>query len=311
MNIVKVLITFLSIGFLKANCQEITAISTQTFSDELKKLVTLNSSIPNLIDLSGKEAINITTNASAGQIIEITHPYLTSTITNAKSLCLSLLNEALFKKAEKEIEKQQIVEILCKNYLNTNDEIQLVDNSLLRLSEKDFNPASKKYIAALIKPGPKFDYAICAKLAAIAQFKESIPVLWKIANKKIETMTQSDVDILASLARLNEKQAGSLLCDYYNSTKNRTDYRYVFISKNLAFSLDSSVLDCMIKDFKTLDIKKSFRDGDSFYYPAGHLGANIAAMLKNYPYAKQEFQADTNQLLTWLKETSRFELNYK
>jgi hypothetical protein len=311
MNIIKLFITFLSIGFLKANCQEITAISTQAFSDELKKLVTLNSSIPNLIDLSSKEAINITTNASARQIMEITHPYLTSTITNAKTLCLDLLNVALFKKAEKEIEKQQIVEILCKNYLNTDYEIQIVDNSLLRLSEKDFNPASKKYITALIKSEPKFDYAICAKLVAIAQIKESIPTLWKIANKKIETMTRSDVDILASLARLNEKQAGSLLCDYYNSTKNRTDYRYIIISTNLAFSLDSAVLDCLIKDFKTLDIKTSFRDGDSFYYPAGHLGANIAAMLKNYPYAKQEFQVDTNQLLNWLQETSQFELNHK
>jgi hypothetical protein len=105
MNIIKLFITFLSIGFLKANCQETTAISTQIFSDEFKKLVTLNSSIPNLIDLSGKEAINITTNASARQIMEITHPYLTSTITNAKSLCLSLLNIALLKKAEKGIEK--------------------------------------------------------------------------------------------------------------------------------------------------------------------------------------------------------------
>jgi hypothetical protein len=34
MNIIQLFNTFLSIGFLKANCQETTTISTQTFSDE-------------------------------------------------------------------------------------------------------------------------------------------------------------------------------------------------------------------------------------------------------------------------------------
>jgi len=304
------LIASLITGFLTANCQESKTIATEVFSDDMKKLVALNSSLPDVVNLAHKEAVNIMTNATARQMIEITGPYLNSAILNAKTLCLDLLNEALFKKAVTQIEKQEIVEVLCKNWLNDDRDIQLVDNSLLRLSEKDFNPAAKKYLTALILH-PKFSYALSGQLLAMAQIKASIPTLWKIVNRDIATMTHSDVDILAALARMDEKEAGKILCNYYNSTKNRTDYRYIFISRNLAFSLDSTVVDCMIKDFKTLDIEKSFRDGDSGFYPAGYLGANIAAMLRNYPFTKQEFYVDTKQLLNWLNQTSKFELELK
>jgi hypothetical protein len=306
----KLLIAFLITGFLTAKCQQTETETTKVFSDDMKKLVALNSSLPDVVDLRHKEAVNIMTNATARQMIEITEPYLQSTILNAKTICLDLLNTALFKKPVTQMEKQEIVELLCKNWLNDDRDIQLVDNSLLRLSEKDFNPAAKTDLTALILH-PRFSYALSGKLLAVAQIKASIPTLWKVVNRDIATMTHSDIDILASLARMNEKEAGKIICEYYNSTKNRTDYRYIFISTNLVFSLDSTVLDCMIKDFKTMDIEKSFRDGDSGYYPAGHLGANIVAMLKNYPFPKQEFYVDTKQLLNWLNQASMFELEEK
>lgn len=309
----KLLIAFLLTGFLTVNCQETQetqTTATKVFSDDMKKLVALNSSLSDVVNLAHKEAVNIMTNATARQMIEITGPYLNATILNAKSLCLALLHTALFKKATTQMEKQEIVEILCKNWLSDDRDIQSVDNSLLQLSEKDFNLTAKKYLTALILH-PKFSYALSGKLLAVAQIKASIPTLWKVVNRDIATMTHRDVDILASLARMNEKEAGKILCEYYNSTKNRTDYRYIFISTNLAFSLDSSVLDCMIKDFKTIDIEKSFHDGDYGYYPAGHLGANILAMVKNYPFPKQEFYVDTKQLWNWLNQTTKFELEQK
>ena len=294
-------------GYLNINSQETDTNSTQRFSEDLKKLVALNSSLPNVVDLRHKEAVNIMTNATARQIVKITAPYINSTILNAKNLCLSLLNDALFKKAKIQLQKQEIVEMLCKNYLSNDHDIQVVSGSLFRLTEKDFNPAAKKYIAELLDPEPRSFHSIVGKLLAVAQVRESIPWLWKVVNKDIKMMTHHDVDILASLARMNEKQAARLLCGYYNNTKNRTDYRYIFISGNLAFSLDSTVLNCMVNDFKTLDLEKVFRDGDTGFYPAGHLGTGIAMMLKNYPY-QRDFYVDTKLLLNWLNQQKQVDL---
>jgi hypothetical protein len=124
-------------------------------------------------------------------------------------------------------------------------------------------------------------------------------------------MERSDLDILASLARMNEKEAGILLCKYYNSIKTKPGYKHVFVSRELAFSLDKTVLNCLVSDFKTIDINIKYRDGDTGYWPSQYLGAYIAGMLKNYPYPKQEFYVDPRQLSDWLNESIQYELDEK
>lgn len=296
-------------GFLTANCQKKNDIKTKEFADDFKKLIQLNSFMENLINLSGKEYINISANATASQIIEITKPYLQASIINARSVCLAVLNIALLEKAESEKRKQEIVEILCRNYLD-NEGIQRA-TTLLMMKEKDFNLNAKKYVAALVDSLPKFSHSICFKLLALAQIKSSIAVLWKVVDSNVATMGRTDLDILASLARMNEKKAGILLCNYYNSIKNRSDYKQVFVARNLAFSLDKDVLNCMVDDYKTIDIKKFFRDGDTGYHPSQALGGGIASMLKNYPYIKGEYQLDPKQLLDWLNQSGQYDLDEK
>jgi hypothetical protein len=307
----KLVIAFILTGFLSATAQQGDTILTLSFAADLAKLVKLNSSTVHSIDVSGKEAINLEANATVEQIIEITKPYLTSSELNAKYICRHLLGDALFRKVKNERQKQQLVEVLCKNYLDSDHDIQVVANTLLQQSEKDFTPAAKEYISSLLDPKPKSLYDVCAKLLAIAQIKESIPALWKILNKQIETMTLSDVNVLASLARMGEKKASLLLCNYYNYHKNRTDYRYIFASKSLAFSLDSSVLYCLIDDFRTLDLSTSFQDVDASFSPGGYLAIYISAMIKNYPYPKEDYKVDKKQLLAWLNETAQIELEQK
>ena len=306
----KLVIAFFLTGILSATAQQGDTISTHGFAADLAKLVKLNNSTPNLINLSGSEAINLYANATVEQIIEITKPYLTSFELNAKNVCLSLLGDALFKKAKTERQKQQLVEVLCMNYLDSDQDIQVVDNILLQQSQKDFTPAAKEYVSRLLSPEAKSLDDVCAKLLAVAQIKESIPALWKFVNKPIETMSLSDVEVLASLARMGEKKAGLLLCNYYNYHKNRTDYRYISASKNMVFSLDSAVLHCLIDDFRTMDISTIFRDGDTGFYPSGYLAEQITSMLNNYPYPKQ-YKSDPKQLQTWLNETTRLELEQK
>jgi len=307
----KFLIFFFTVCDINIYSQESKSDSTEFFKENLKKLIAINSATPNLINLSGKEAIILSTGATANQIIEITAPYITSTVTNAKTVCFDLLSEALFKKTKGQIQRQQITEILCKNFLNIDSEIQIVDNVLLQLSEKDFTPNAKNYISALIIPNPKTSYSICAKLLAVAQVREAIPILWKSVDTNLQRMTPTDVDILSALARLNETRASFTLCNYYNKQKNRTDYRYIFLSNKLAFSLDSLVLACLICDFKTLDVEKAFRDSDAFFYPSGYLATNIVAMLGNYPYSQERFDVDAKHLLKWLTDSERLQLRDK
>ena len=289
-------------AFLKVNSQVNSLIQKNIFSEDFKKLVELNSHLENVVDLSHKEAVNILDNATAPEVIEIVTPYINSGILNTKSLCWSMLADALFKKAKSETEKQQVVEVLCKNYLSNNTDLQTVDNTLYRLKAKDFNANSKKYIAALIDSLPRFDHRICAKLLAVAQIRESIPVLWKIAKKDIQTMERGDLDILAALARMNEKEAGIILCNFYNSKKNNKDFKHVFLADRMAFSLDKNVLECMISDFKTIDTAIKFRESDSGYWPSSHLAGWIATMIGNYPYPNGEFMANPRQLLEWLNQ---------
>jgi hypothetical protein len=307
----KLLTIFLIVYCFAVKGQQIDTNSIQTFASDIKKLISINSSIPDLIDLSGKEAENLFKNATIKQIIQITKPYLNSNILNSKMVCFALYAEVFTKKAKMKSQKQELTEILCKNYLNSDHEIQVVHNILEQRSEKDFTLIAKKYIEGLLNPMLKYPQYICAKIVAVAQIKEGIPHLWRYVNKNIETMTTSDIDILASLARLGENRAGLLLCKYYNYQKNRTDYRYIFSSRNLAFSLDSNVLKCMIEDFKTLDLSVSFRESDSGFYPAGYLAENICAMLKNYPYTKS-YNSNAKILLTWLtEEVTKLELEQK
>jgi hypothetical protein len=296
------IIILLAAVFFKTSSQENTHIPTKVFFKDFKKLVELNSHIESLVVLSGKEAVNILDNATASQIIEISTPYINSGIINTKSLCWSMLNEALFKKAKSETQKQEIVEIFCKNYLSNESDLQMIDNTLLRLKAKDFNVNSRKYIAALIEILPRFDYSTCAKLLAVAQIKESIPVLWKIAKKNIQTMERRDLDVLAALARMNEKEAGIILCNYYNSKRNNEDYKHVFLAEHMAFSLDKNVLECMIADFKTIDTSITFWEYDSGYWPSSHLAGWIATMIGNYSYPNEEFMANPKQLLEWLNQ---------
>ena len=310
---VKLVLILITAGFINIHCRAQTNDSTLAFAKSLKKLITLNSLHDGSIDLSGREAINLEANATTAQLIEITAPYLKSKITNAKKLCIFLLTGALFKKAKSLEQRQQIVEIVCKYYLTNSTEIQIIDNVLLQATEKDFNANAKKYIAALMDSVPKFSYGICAQLSAIAQVKESIPAIWKVVNRDITTMQGADIDVLASLARMGEKEAGVLLCNYYNSEWCKREKpgllikSYVRFAKQMAFSLDRTVLDCLISDFRNFDMTIKDNGVDYFWWPASYLGTQIAGMLKNYPYQK-EFQFDPHQLLGWLNATSRYEL---
>jgi hypothetical protein len=184
------------------------------------------------------------------------------------------------------------------------------------LSEKDFNSNAKKYIGALIDSLPKFSYGNCAQLMAIAQIKKNIPALWKIGKKDIEKMHRADIDVLASLARMGEKEAAVLLCNYYSSAWNKRERQgvstkyYVSFANQLAFSLDRTVLDCLIADLRSFDISFKEHGSDYFWWPGQHLGIQIVSMLKNYPYPK-EYQLDPNKLLEWLNSTDQYELKEK
>lgn len=279
------------------------------FNEEMKKLVELNSHTENLINLSGKEAINIYENANVNQVIQITAPYINSKTTNSRKLSLFLLFH-IFPKAKTLTERQQIVEIICQNYLSGND-IQILDNFLAFLSEKDFNNSAKKEVEKLIYSNFKLDAALKAKWLSYAQIKEASPILWQTVKKNPQFFEQSDLTILASLARLGEKKAGVQICNYYKSTINRTDYRYVFTAKQIAFSLDKTVLQCLVDDYKTMDINWKYRDGDTGFIPSQILGGAITEMIKNYPYKKGEYNINAKQLLDWLNRNNHYELNEK
>ncbi len=236
-------------------------------------------------------------------------------ILNAKVVCFYYLSHALFKKEISQQQKQQLVEIICRYYLTTDREVQVNDNVLLMLSEKDFNANAKKYIAALIDSVPKFSYGNCAQLNAIAQVKKNIPALWKMVNKNIETMQRDDIDVLASLARMGEKEAAALLCNYYSSAWNKrerpaaTKY-YVSFANQLAFSLDRTVLDCLVTDLRNFDLSIKDNGHDYFWWPGQHLGKEIAGMIKNYPYPK-DYNLDPYKLIEWLNSTNKYELKEK
>ena len=305
----------LGIAFIKAPCQLSTTESTQSFAEDLKKLIVINSSTEGVHNFAGPEAVNLS-NATASQVVEITSPYHQSEILNAKGVCFYYLSHAVLKKETSHEQKMQLVEIICRYYLSTDREVQVNDNVLLMLREKDFNANAKKYIGALIDSLPKFSYGNCAQLMAVAQVKKNIPALWKIANKNIETMQRGDIDVLASLARMGEKEAAVLLCNYYSSAWNKRERQgvsakyYVTFANQLAFSLDRIVFDCLVADFKNFDFSFKENGGDYFWWPAQHLGKQIAEMLTNYPYPK-DYNLDPYKLLEWLKSTNKYELKEK
>lgn len=285
------------------------SIPVDSFARDLKKLIEINSEHQDIINLAGKEAIHITDHATASQIVAITAPYMRSKVQNAKHLCLILLNTALFNKLATPDQRAEITAIICKHYLQNDTDLQMAARNLLRLRARDFNNSARLSIATLIENGlPKFNYGFCAKLLGIAQVKESIPVLWKIVNRDIATMERGDLDILAALSRMDEKEAGVLLCKYYQNAVNRTDYRHVFLAHSLAFSLDKNVLTCLIDNFKTIDPALTFHSGDSYFNPSRHLGIHIVSMLKSYPYADREFSVDPVRVAEWLSSSGNLEL---
>ena len=297
---VRFLAMILVAAFLNAHSQPAGSASTQYFAGELKKLMALNSPFEGHLDFSGPEAISLL-NASASQTITITAPFHRSVVPNAKEVCFYLLSHVLFKKEISPEEKTQLVELICENYLTTDREVQIHDNVLLQLSEKDFTAKAKKHIASLIDSFPAFSFGSCAQLCSIAQIRETIPALWSMVNKDIKEMQRADIDVLASLARMGENKAAKLLCDYYSSAWNKRDrpgvgaFYYVTFANMLAFSLAPIVLDCLVADFRNFDLTIRERGNDYFWWPAQHLGIQITNMLRNYPYSK-DYRLDPFQL---------------
>jgi hypothetical protein len=287
----------------------------QRFRNDIKILIDTNSHIQYYVDWRFQEANDLEQNANAEQMIKVTRPYLNSAVLNAKDICFHLLANTLSKKVKDQKQKEQIVELFCQNYLNTSSDIDMVDNVLLMQKGKDFNINAKNYISSLKDSlsRSRLPNDICAKLLALAQIKESVPFLWKIVNKSISTIQRQDVDILASLARMDEKEAGIMLCNYYKSKIDRNDkyYRYVVISKNMAFSMDSTVLMLLVTELKALGPNASFWEYDSGFNASQYLGARIASMLKNYPFAKEDYNLQARQLLDWLNQTKNYELAEK
>ncbi len=282
-------------------------ISIEELGNDMKRLVELNAPIKNGTDFSTVESIHLN-HATVDQIIEVTDPYLNSTIPNSKHLCEFLLMHAVLYQASNELERQELVEVLCKNFL-TEESLHFLNNTLLLLRKKDFNDSAKKYVVGLINSLTTYYYGLPAQFLSTAQITKSIPFLWKIVDTSFKTIQNRDIDVLASLARMNEKKAGRLLAEYYNSSFNNWGdfsaktgefWRHFLIAKNLAFSLDSTVLNCLIKEFRAIDINYSFRDGDSGFYPAQYLGACIASMIENYPYRKEDYALKPKELLDWL-----------
>ncbi|HET6227520.1 MAG TPA: hypothetical protein VFF27_14655 [Bacteroidia bacterium] len=290
-------------------------ISITQLTNDMKRLVELNIPIKNGLDLSGNEAENLN-HATVSQLIQVTTPYLNSAIPNSRNLCQRLLMHALLYQVKNEADKQKVVEILCAHFLD-KENFHFLNTTLLVLTEKDFNKTAKKHIARLIDDLPGSDYGLSAQFLSVAQIKQSIPLLWKFVDTNFKTMQREDIDVLASLARMKEKRAGILLCEYYNSDFNKWgdflnktgDFsRHFFIAKNLAFSLDSTVLSCLIKEFRAIDINYSFRDGDYGFYPAQYLGACIASMIKNYPFDKEDYSLKPKQLLDWVNNTNDIQI---
>ena len=308
-----------SISILTSGQQSGTArksqISITQLTKDMKSLVEINIPRKNGLDLSGNEALNLNS-ATVSQLIQVTIPYLNSAIPNSRYLCQRLLMHALFYQVKNEPEKQRVVEILCKNFLN-KENFHFLNTTLPILNEKDFNSAAKKYVARLIDNLPGSDYGLSAQFLSVAQIRQSVPLLWKFVDTNFKTMQHRDLDVLASLARMKEKKAGILLCEYYNSDFNKWGdvlnktgdfWRHFLIAENLAFSLDSTVLSCLIKEFRAIDINYYLRDGDSGFYPAQYLGACIASMIKNYPFEKEDYSLKPKQLLDWLNNTNDIQI---
>ena len=66
-----------------------------------------------------------------------------------------------------------------------------------------------------------------------------------------------------------------------------------------------------MSDFKSIDVNFRVDDGDSGYWPSQYLGAAIASMLNNYPYAKNDYDLQPKQLLDWLSKIDKLEMKAK
>ncbi len=310
-----VFIFFCLITRVAGSAQPGTDVKTDSLRNDFNRLLLLNTGI-NYATFNNPEGARIQSVATAAQIIAIVPPLLATGDPVAKKVCWSIVGRALLHKPNTLTERKSLVEILCQYYLQSDYDLQTIDNILVQLHADDFSEASKNHIRILFNPAPKFSYGDAARIVAVTQVKESIPALWKIANKNIETMRRGDIDVLASLARMGEKEAAVLLCNYYSSAWNKRERQgvstkyYVTFANQLAFSLDRTVLDCLVTDFKNFDLSIKTNGGDYFWWPAQHLGKQITDMLKNYLYLK-DYNLDPYKLLEWLNSTNKYELKEK
>jgi hypothetical protein len=172
-------------------------ISITELTNDMKRLVELNIPIKNGLDLSGNEALNLN-HATVSQLIQVTTPYLNSSIPNSRYLCQTLLMHALFYQVKNEARKTKSGRNLCAHFLD-KENFHFLNTTLLVLTEKDFNKTAKKHIARLIDDLPGSDYGLSAQFLSVAQIKQSIPLLWKFVDTNFKTMQREDIDVLALL----------------------------------------------------------------------------------------------------------------
>jgi hypothetical protein len=164
--------------------------------------------------------------------------------------------------------------------------------------------------------GSKFYLTEAAHVVAVGQLKEKIPTLWTLVKKDITTMTRSEANILAALARLGENHAAELLCQYYQLERKKPDPTglvrgySVTTATALAFALHPVTLNCLLMDFQQIDLDEKEQGSDYYWCPAHFLGEQISLMLKNYPY-KKNLNFDRYQLKDWLKTNPDLEVSGK
>jgi hypothetical protein len=288
-------ITFGNISFAQSDT------ATEARRTDLKHLIEINRDSSSTT-FNNPEGLRLS-GMTATQALAVIPAFLETNDPVAKQVCWSMIGRAILHSQNIPSERRSLVELLCRFYLHSDFDIQTVDNVLFQLHADDFNDVSKKYIASLFSPLPKYDNGIIAKLAAMAQIRELIPSMWIIAKKDINNIQRKDVEVLSALARLGDEEANALLCQYYLSERSKGDkngdiLRYVLQSEHLAFTLSQSSLDCLLNDFNTIDISLQQNGNDYFWWPSAHLARQIVQMVKDYPYDREYVRPA--QLKEWL-----------
>lgn len=302
-----------AISISRLSAQQDTA--TETLRNDLKRLLSINTGL-GYTTFDNPEGGRIESNATAAQIIEIVPPFLATNDPVAKKVCWPILGRAVLQKKNTLEQRRAIVQIICRHYLQNNEDLQTVDNILIQLHSKDFNEASKKHINKLLETGTNFYLAEAAQIIAMAQLKEKIPVLWSFVEKDIAEMERSDAVVLSALARMDDNIAAEKLCQLYQLERKKPDQKglakrhSVTRATELAFALHRTTLFCLLADFNQIDLNEKESGADYFWWPAQFLGEKIVSMLHNYPVMK-EFGFDPYQLKYWLSMTHVFEISEK